>query len=73
VSALDEARERPQKGLMSSNELAELQELFEDTVVRIAETMRSGYAHAKPLKGENSPCKYCNMASICRSAEKEQY
>jgi len=70
---LDEARERPKKGLMSSEELRDLQELFESTVINIAEAMRSGNAKAEPLRGDDSPCKYCHMSSICRIAEKTSY
>ncbi len=67
---LDTARERPKKGLMSSDEIAELKSDFESTVVAIADAMKSGDASAKPLSGEDSPCKYCKMASVCRNPEK---
>jgi len=68
--SLDLARERPKNGLMSMEDIAELQAEFEETVIGIASAMRGGDASAKPLGGDDSPCKYCQMASICRSAEK---
>ena len=57
----------PKKSIFEPEDLENLRIEFESTVIRIAEEMRSGAASAKPIDSKKSPCKFCKMASVCRS------
>lgn len=57
------------KSLISENGFDEIYNMLSETIVRIAQSMRNGKADAIPLKsGDNSPCRYCKMKSICRAS-----
>lgn len=44
------------------------------TVIRVAQSMKDGAADASPLvRSGSSPCNYCKMNAICRSAQKTTY
>ncbi len=43
-----------------------------DTIIEIANSMKNGEADAKPKKhGNDSPCRYCRMSSICRAKQEK--
>ena len=57
------------KNLVGSEGFEEIYSLLSETIVRVAESMKDGKANAIPLrKGENAPCRYCKMKSVCRSS-----
>lgn len=44
------------------------------TVIRVAQSMKDGVADASPLiHSGSSPCNFCKMNAICRSAQKTNY
>lgn len=56
-------------GLVSPEDFKELSRELENTVMRIASEMKSGIATAAPHAGSGkSPCEYCSVRSVCRSA-----
>ncbi len=63
----------PKSGLVSSDGMESLRAELEATVASIAEELRSGRADAEPLIDGTSPCDYCDMAAVCRSAKKTKY
>ena len=57
------------KSLVSNDRFDEIYDMLSETIIRVAESMRDGKANAIPLrKGEQAPCRYCKMKSICRAA-----
>lgn len=58
------------KALASAEGFDMIYEELSDTIIKIAQSLRDGYADAKPLIRSSSPCNYCKMSSICRSAQK---
>ena len=55
------------KNLASLEFFEQLERDIEDTVLKIADEMRSGNAAAEPLVyGKTDPCTYCDMKPICR-------
>jgi len=53
--------------LTSSERFEEIREQMSQVIVRIAEEIKKGSAHAKPLTlGDRSPCTYCPYHPICR-------
>ena len=57
------------KNLVGEDGFEEIYEMLSETIIRVAESMKDGNANAIPLrKGENAPCRYCKMKSICRAS-----
>ena len=57
------------KNIVTSEGFEEIYSMLEETIVRVANSMRDGNANAIPLKkGENAPCRYCKMKSVCRAS-----
>ena len=57
------------KNIVSAEGFEEIYSMLEETIVRVAQSMRDGKANAIPLKkGENAPCRYCKMKSVCRAS-----
>ena len=57
------------KDLVSEEGFDELYAMLEETIIRVAQSMRDGKANAVPLRsGENAPCRYCKMKSVCRAS-----
>ena len=57
------------KSITDSDGFNEIYDMLCETIIRVAESMKAGKADAIPLrKGEESPCRYCKMKSICRSS-----
>ncbi len=57
------------KGLASEESFDEIYDLLSETIVSVAESLKDGKADAIPLReGDNSPCRYCRMKSICRAS-----
>ncbi len=63
----------PKSGLVNSADMEALRAELEATVASIAEKLRSGRADAEPLIDGSSPCDWCDMAAVCRSAKKTNY
>ncbi len=63
----------PRTGLVSADELDVLRTELEATVASIAEELRAGRADAEPLIDGSSPCDYCDMAAVCRSAQRSKF
>ncbi len=59
------------KALTSAEKFEELRAEIEQTIISIAEKMKSGKADAKPMihKG-TSPCDWCEMKPVCKRMEK---
>ena len=55
------------------SEFNELRNMLDETVIRIAEEMRSGEISASPLVDGKSPCNFCKMSSVCRRAQKSKW
>ena len=58
------------KSLASAEGFDMIFDELSETIVKIAQSLRDGNADAKPLIRSGSPCNYCKMSSICRSAQK---
>lgn len=59
------------RGLVAPEEFAALENEVKDSVLRIAEEMRSGRADAASLSDRLTPmCDYCSMKAVCRNARK---
>lgn len=57
------------KGIVDGNGFNEIYDMLQETIVRIAESMKDGKANAIPLKkGQDAPCRYCKMKSVCRAS-----
>ena len=57
------------KSIVDNNGFEELYDMLAETIINIAESMKSGNANAIPLrKGDNAPCRYCKMKSVCRAS-----
>ena len=57
------------KGIVDRDGFDEIYDMLSETIVRIAESMKDGNANALPLrKGEDAPCRYCKMKSVCRAS-----
>jgi len=57
------------KDLVSEEGFDELYAMLQETIIRVAQSMRDGKANAVPLRsGENAPCRYCKMKSVCRAS-----
>lgn len=57
------------KQIVSNEGFEELYSMLNETIVRVAESMREGKANAIPLRrGDKVPCRYCKMKSICRAS-----
>ena len=57
------------KSVVSNDGFDEIYDMLSQTIIRVAESMKSGNADAIPLrKGEQAPCRYCKMKSICRAS-----
>ena len=57
------------KGIVDENGFDEIYSLLQETIIRIAESMKDGKANAIPLKnGQDAPCRYCKMKSVCRAS-----
>ena len=57
------------KGIVDGNGFNEIYDMLQETIVRIAESMKGGKANAIPLKkGQDAPCRYCKMKSVCRAS-----
>ncbi|MBO5716142.1 MAG: exodeoxyribonuclease V subunit gamma [Clostridia bacterium] len=57
------------KGIVDQNGFEEIYDLLSETIINIAESMKNGKANAVPLKkGDDSPCRYCKMKSVCRAS-----
>ncbi|MBE6600321.1 MAG: hypothetical protein E7640_03885 [Ruminococcaceae bacterium] len=60
------------KGLVAPSQFDSLKKDLENTLSRIAISMREGRADAAPISPDlEQPCKYCKMSPICRSAGKK--
>lgn len=57
----------------SQDEFDSLRAELDETVIRIAEEMRSGDITALPLIDGKSPCNFCKMAYVCRRAKKSKW
>ena len=55
------------------DEFDSLRSQLDETVIRIAEEMRSGEVSALPYLDGKSPCNFCKMASVCRRAQKSKW
>ena len=57
------------KGIVDENGFDEIYSMLQETIIRIAESMKDGKANAIPLKnGQDAPCRYCKMKSVCRAS-----
>ncbi len=57
------------KNIVGAEQFDELYSLLEDAVTSVAYDLTGGKANAKPLrKGQQSPCRFCKMKSICRAS-----
>lgn len=57
------------KSLVGTAGFEEIYALLSETIVSVAQSMKDGKADAIPLKkGENAPCRYCKMKSVCRAS-----
>ncbi len=72
-AVLDALGADPRTGLVSADDMDSLRAELEATVVSIAEELRSGRADAEPLIDGSSPCDFCDMAAVCRSAKKTKF
>ncbi len=55
------------KALTSAEQFAEIYELIEKTVIKIADELQAGNADARPYdESTESPCRYCASRPICR-------
>ena len=58
---------------LGEDEFDTLRSQLDETVIRIAEEMRSGEVSALPYLDGKSPCNFCKMASVCRRAQKSKW
>ena len=62
------------KFLASSDAFKEIKDDISKTVSAIVQSMKDGYAHARPaVRNGSSPCNYCSKKRICRSAIEVRY
>ncbi|MBQ4561810.1 MAG: PD-(D/E)XK nuclease family protein [Clostridia bacterium] len=52
--------------LFTLESLDEIKNTITDTLVRIANGLKTGKADADPMRDSRSPCEYCRMRVICR-------
>lgn len=64
------AHKRDNKKFLYTREgFADIMQDVEDSVIRIAEEIKSGKAASAPaVEGSKTPCKYCDYQSVCRNA-----
>ena len=57
------------KGIIEGDGFEEIYDMLSKTIIDIAESMKNGNANAIPLKkGQDAPCHYCKMKSVCRAS-----
>lgn len=62
------------KALASKESFDMIFDELSQTIIKIAQSMRDGVANPKPLiHSGSSPCNYCKMSALCRSAIKTRY
>lgn len=71
MGIVKKAKSRKERPVYTIEGFDEIRSSIAQTLTRIADSMRSGAAHAIPSEDEKKQCDMCRMRAVCRHSRKE--